>query len=276
MSYYYIGDKKAIVSLRNGLFLTVPTQDPFIGCRIAIDRAEDPLIEQTIAAKVNKSSRCINVGANVGYYAIKLASLCFPEGQLFCFEPNPKNLDILVFNLCLNQFPSWAHVYRAAVSEKTGLAKFVVSPTFSDGWISTGEKSDEPQYDKHGLLMWEGLMYRTAETVEVPVVTLDGILGSAGAFDFLLCDAEGFDFHVVMGGANVIRNSPNMTMILEWNSECFHKHFSPGDLSRAFQLLDELGYLTSFSYGSEWQPFDFSKGGIPILQCNILCSKRNF
>ena len=215
-TYFYVGDGKAIVKMKNGFNLMLPMQDPFIGCQLALNREiDDAIIEETIKKEIDKGALCINVGANIGYFSLVLAKIC-SSGKVFVFEPNPKNIEMLIFNFNLNQLNSLPYIYRAAVSDQSGKVKFLVHDKYSDGWIVKDSNLSKISFDENGLFHWDNESIReSSKLLEVPVITLDRILGSTGSFDLILCDAEGFDCNVILGAIELIHNSPDLKIIFE-------------------------------------------------------------
>lgn len=188
-----------------------------------------------------------------------------------------------MFNLYLNGLNSIVHVYRAAVSNKSGTARFVMSEHYSDGWIVPGdiqEITERPRFNEHGLLAWKGATYRDAVIQEVPVVTLDHILESSGSFDLLLCDAEGFDINVLLGARHLInRSRDRLTIIFEWNPDFFYSHSSHTALTTLFVMLSAAGYQTAYCLtknwtstdSAPWVSFQYESDGLPKANCNIIC-----
>ena len=82
----------------------LPMQDPFIGWQLALNREiDDAIIEETIKKEIDKGALCINVGANIGYFSLLLAKIC-SSGKVFVFEPNPKNIEMLIL---IKNIQSW-------------------------------------------------------------------------------------------------------------------------------------------------------------------------
>ena len=278
-TYFYVGDGKAIVKMKNGFNLMLPMQDPFIGCQLALNReiyTSDSIIEQTIKKEIYSGALCINVGANIGYFSLLLAQIC-QSGKVFLFEPNPKNIEILVFNFNLNKLNSTPYIYRAAVSDKPGKVKFLVHDKYSDGWIvkDNNKNISKNSFDENGLYQWANESLREkSKIIEVPVITLDGILDGAGSFDLIISDAEGFDCNVILGAKKIIHNSPDLKIIFEWNSDFYFDNFNDENLKKTFSLLKKEKYRTYYSLNNKWILFDFDNEGIPVPLTNIF-AKRN-
>ena len=60
----------------------------------------------------------LDIGANIGYYALMELGLIGGKGKLVAVEPSPKNIEILRKNLKLNGF-SGVKIVDGAISDKT-------------------------------------------------------------------------------------------------------------------------------------------------------------
>jgi FkbM family methyltransferase len=68
----------------------------------------------------------VDVGANIGYYAMWLSVVAIPKGQVFCFEPSPFALQFLRKNLALNRINN-AAVIDSACGNLSGSADFFIA-----------------------------------------------------------------------------------------------------------------------------------------------------
>lgn len=65
-----------------------------------------------------RNSRCIDVGANIGYTAVLMSILC-PEGHVSCFEPSPRNYAHLERTISKNELTN-VELNMAALGDRTG------------------------------------------------------------------------------------------------------------------------------------------------------------
>jgi len=88
-------------------------------------------IYQRVDADILRSETIIDIGANVGLFAIYAATLN-PKVQIHAFEPFPKNLEQMKANLRLNQNPH-VRIYADAVSDQSGGASLYFAPGDDSG-----------------------------------------------------------------------------------------------------------------------------------------------
>ncbi len=79
---------------------------------------------------VTRGSIVFDIGAHVGFYTLLAADLVGPEGQVFAFEPVPRNLCYLRKHLRLNSIDN-VTVMDMAVADSSGVGRF------EEGWTPT-------------------------------------------------------------------------------------------------------------------------------------------
>jgi FkbM family methyltransferase len=164
---------------------------------------------------IQKSSTCIDIGANVGLYTCLAAS----HGKhVVAIEPMPSNLKFLYRNLVRNHYAD-VEVFPLALSSSGGILRIFGDGTAASllqGWAGASEKS-----------------YKI-----VPVTTLDVIVNTR--FDglplLIKLDVEGFECEVLKGGQRTLSLDPKPTWLVEI---VLNEHF-PGGLNNRFRETFEL------------------------------------
>ena len=119
----------------------------------------------------------VDVGANIGYYALLFAQLAGARGRVIAFEPEPDNLVELRLNVEANGLAN-AEVRPQAVGSAAGVVAFARG--INGGVQAAG----------------------AADTVEVPMVALDEAL--QGRVDAIKIDVEGYEGEVLAGARGII------------------------------------------------------------------------
>jgi FkbM family methyltransferase len=88
-------------------------------------------IYQRVRNEICQSEVIIDIGANVGYFALYASSLN-PKAQIHAFEPFPGNSDRLAKNLSLNKNHQIS-LHTAAVADKAGKATLFFTPGDDSG-----------------------------------------------------------------------------------------------------------------------------------------------
>lgn len=134
------------------------------------------IIERFVAP----GSTVVDVGANIGFTAIRAAQLAGPSGEVHAFEPHPKVFRQLEkhcrMNGCLN-----VRLYNCALGAQEG-----------EAWIT------DHKYDDTNFLTPSG------EGIKTRVRTLDTVLGGVGRVRLLKVDVEGAEYDVIRGGTGLL------------------------------------------------------------------------
>jgi len=171
-------------------------------------------------ALVREGDVVVDVGADWGFYTVRLAELVGPAGCVHAFEPNPRtraNLDALV------AAERHVVVHPIALSDQVTTAELHVP--VEDGLLLCALGSLSPH---HGV---------PCQTVAVETATLDESLGRhAGRVAFIKCDVEGHELAVLRGAATTL-TSARPTLLVEIE----HRHAGER-MSQTFDYLADVGY----------------------------------
>jgi FkbM family methyltransferase len=162
-----------------------------------------------------------DLGANVGYYSLLASVLVGSEGQVFSFEPAPRNLKYLRRHIELNHVKNCI-VFDVAVSSSNGTARFDFGPDNHTGHLA-GESEN---------------------AVSVRTVALDSIVASGQIKppNLIKCDIEGAEFDALTGAAGTL-SKYGPAIFLATHGSKVHRD--------CCNLLTDLGYqLTPLDYPS--------------------------
>lgn len=173
----------------------------------------------------------LDIGANIGYYALMELQLIGPTGTLVTVEPSPANVELLRYNLALNGHDK-VEVHQTAVSDRSGQREFFLSAmsnlnTFHD----TGT----------------GRLHLSGETVKVETVTVPQLMVDRPP-DLIRMDVEGHEVEVINGLLPAVAAGEMAPMIL------FETHLSrygaDHDMESVLLRAFDLGYRVAFAASS--------------------------
>lgn len=170
-----------------------------VGRAIHYARSFEPHETDFVRRALTPASICLDVGANVGYFTMLMASVA-TSGHVHGFEPLPLNAALVTASAALNGFPNIT-LTQAAVGSEPGTVEFVEAVDSAYSSIhDTGRKG-------------------VGRRFEVPVVTLDAYLAAhhVGPVDLLKVDVEGAEGLVVDGAAGLLgdRTRRPTTILIE-------------------------------------------------------------
>jgi FkbM family methyltransferase len=188
------------------------------------ERQEQNLYETGIVKSiVTKDDIVLDIGANVGYFTILLASLA---KHVYAFEPEPDNFDQLKKNTNMLRNVT---AYNVAISDRNGFAYLHLCPT--DNGM---HRLYESKWCKNGGV--EEVHTWTIDDFMIHKVTIH----DHHKIKFVKIDVEGFEYRVLQGMRRVLQNDHPSIMM-----ECHPPSIEEAnDSPRAlYELLkNELGY----------------------------------
>ena len=184
----------------------------------------EPAVRAAIVSRCKHGMTVVDVGANIGYYTLQMASLVGPRGRVLAVEPNPTMVRDLESNLAFNRITN-VTVAQVALCDEDGTADFC--------FPETGREA-------HGSLR-PNASFRTASRSPVRTEKLGTCLErlAFSTVDLIKIDAEGAELSVLKGAERVL--ATNKPVLIFEASEV---------LSQAFghTVFDTLSYLNGFGY----------------------------
>ncbi len=183
----------------------------------------------------------VDVGANVGTYTILAAGVCHAEA--IAVEPLPATLARLRANVRLNGLEGHVDVRNCGLAAKPGVLRFTRALDTVDHVVAKDE--------------------RDAEAVEVPVTTLDELLGDRRPA-LIKVDVEGFETEVFAGGLLTLARPTLQALIVELNGSGARYGFDEAALQRQ---LESFGFLpcTYDPFARRLMPIEGKSG-----ECNTI------
>jgi FkbM family methyltransferase len=214
--------------------LYVRLDDWVIGARIALRRAYEPHVAGVFRDRLRPGMHVIDLGANIGYYAMLAAARVGPTGQVSAFEPDPANAELLARSAAANGFGNIA-LFNCAAAAATGVVELALD-------------------DSNGRLVGAG----TPGARRVQAVALDNLLGPGHRVELIKMDIEGAEGLALDGMERLLR-ARRPTLICE---------FSPPAL-RAVSRIEPEAFLDRLrGLGYELLVIDRAMGLSPRPESN--------
>jgi FkbM family methyltransferase len=158
----------------------------------------EPAETEIVARRLRPGMTVIDVGANIGHYAMVAAAAVGPEGRVAAFEPDEENHAALAANLALNGFAN-AAAEQLALGAKAGeLALY----------------RDEANRGGHSLV--RANVQKPGGSARVGVTTLDDYAArhlAGRRIGFIKIDVQGAEAAVLEGAARVLaRDAPDILL----------------------------------------------------------------
>jgi len=160
-----------------------------IGWNIHFFLTYESEVREQIKAALQPGRICLDIGANVGWHTLLMASLVGPAGRVFAFEPNASTRERLTKVIANNGF-SQVTIREEALSDQTGFGWFQ-APCAGTLWDGTGRLA----------------MKEEADCKHVSCATVDSVVRSSGLdrLDLIKIDVEGWELPVLRGSLHSIK-----------------------------------------------------------------------
>jgi FkbM family methyltransferase len=199
----YVGDHRALCRVLGKYLMYVDTRDLSLAPHMMMNGFWEMWVTQAIVDYVKPGMRCIDVGANCGYYTLLLADLVGESGKVFAYEPQERVFELLKQTGRVN---GGAHVFVSsnAVSNSLGECLLYSSETL------LGSAALEHTED----LNWTGKVVMAAP--------LDALFCEQGQddqlpIDFVKIDVQGHEMQVLAGMLRLIGRSPKIAIAMEFS-----------------------------------------------------------
>jgi FkbM family methyltransferase len=172
----------------------------------------------------------IDIGAHIGLFSGITAKIIGSGGKIFAFEPTPNTMSVLQQTIRINNLGHVVEPVMQAMGKETGNTTFFISDNEADNSNSlVSYKAD-----------------RNLKGLEVEINTIDNFVTKKklSRVDFIKIDAEGAEYDVLLGGAEVFRIY-RPSFILAIHPEPIA---TKGDkMEDIYDLLVELNYKILFN-----------------------------
>jgi FkbM family methyltransferase len=179
----------------------------------------EPYVEDIFNRELEKTDIVVDVGANIGVYAIPLAKRV---RKVVAFEPHPKASEMLEKSVKLNQLNNIVIIKKAVGdSQKKVLLDLSVPSTVYTKVLTLRSKIN-------------------STFAQVECTDLDTALAKEDKVDWLLIDTEGYEVNVLRGARNILQKF-SLKIIIEVH---------PDNIGKVNILLKNGGYSITNIYGT--------------------------
>lgn len=199
-------------------YLRVVSSLFFLWHRLGLGRRSEALeYVYHLPRLVRAGDVCIDIGANLGYYARTLARLAGPEGRVYAVEPVAPVRKVLSRNLrrCVN-----TEIIPYALGGEDRTVVLANDSARETGYLGTGRNFVKESGGRSDV-EFVAEMRRGS-----------GLFGGLKRLDFIKCDVEGYELHILREMRTVLeRHRP--TVLIETGGE---------NRPAVVRLFGELGY----------------------------------
>ncbi|MBR0681311.1 FkbM family methyltransferase [Roseomonas eburnea] len=222
----YMGDDVVLTQMLTGLRFLVPASDTVMAPKMIGNRVWEPSLSAVMPRLLRAGRDVVDVGANIGYFAVNAAMLLGRGGGavVHAIEPNPRIHALLLKNISINWSLARIIPHQFALGETEGEMLLHVAGKLAS----------------NGSLLGPGAGVAGTETFPVAVKPLAQVIRDPGRIGLLKIDVEGAEAMVMRGAAEVLRAVPDIEIIMEWDTEA--QRDDPGATAFLAQFFAEMGF----------------------------------
>lgn len=217
--------KKKVVKEINGCKMNLYLSDKGIARDLFIYSKRENMSTDLIKTSgiIKPGDVVLDLGANIGYYALLESAIVGPDGKIFAVEPSPLNYRVLKENINLNGCTN-IETFSIAMGDYNGKARMFVSNR--SNWSRLVEKNLEDQID---------------ETVMVDISTVDEFLKGRLRPSLIRMDVEGYEINILRGMKQTLKND-RLSIFVEFHPTLM----SEQECTESFDILEENGFEVKY------------------------------
>ncbi|MBX7246405.1 MAG: FkbM family methyltransferase [Candidatus Sumerlaeaceae bacterium] len=247
-----------MVIVRDGdLRFSVNLHDLVIGWSI-INGVYELTTRRIVESLVQPGWRCLDIGANLGYFSAILGRACGSTGRVFSFEPHPALFGMLETTIGESGLGATVTASQCACSDASGTITLLHAAD-TNNW--------------GGSFVFAGPVDETGglQTTQVPMTALDDSPVSTESIDFVKMDIEGGEYHTLQGMTKLVARCKPIMVLEVFEAGLNRRGIGQREL---FGLLGEWEYdLLAISENPESERIGVSalETDLGPYEGNVLC-----
>ena len=202
MKLLYLKCAKCSSSVYNiqGNKMLLDLKDKGISTDLILDGVRESISVKIMKEELEKGDIVVDIGANIGYYALIEAKIIGSKGMVYAIEPSPRNFERLQRNVKLNDCSNMA-LYQTAIGDRRGIEHLNISLHSNLNSVTINKNK------------------KTIDRMEVNIITLDEFLKGKQYPNLIRMDLEGYEYNVIKGMKNTLKDKKSLKLFIE-----FHPH----------------------------------------------------
>ena len=194
-------------------------RDKGVSRELALVDIREKLLTETLQSELREGDCVVDIGANIGYYALMEARLVGPCGKVYAIEPVPYNIRLLEDNVRLNDYGN-VEAFQLAIGQQNGILPLYISD--HPNWCSF--------YPSRNVI----------GRVDVAVASLDSFLKDKRRPNLIRLDVEGYEYEILNDMSSILRSNMPLKLFVEFHPDIMGSQRAVSFLStlkdRRFQL----------------------------------------
>lgn len=170
-----------VQSLRTRVFdfeILIPLKIDGIGRELFVLRGRELDLKWLLDQEVQKGDIILDIGANIGYYALMEAKRLQGSGKVYAIEPDPRNIRFLAKNIQRFGLQNVVDVREGAISNFDGEMEFALA-------------------GRTNLSSFKATVDPSSTVIKVPVYDFGAYVERIGRIDLVRMDVEGHEVEIL-------------------------------------------------------------------------------
>jgi len=191
--YKIFSRKRTFLKKVNGYLMKLDLDDPGLSTTIGRGGARELAHTDVLLHEINVGMTILDIGANLGYYALLEARQIGPEGKVYAVEPVPNNFRFLCDSVQINNLNDRIETFPFALSSQNGKQSLYLSKLSNlNSLYAQGAQTKQAM---------------TGETIEVETQDLATFVQGKRDIDLIRMDIEGAEVDVLNSLAELCERS---------------------------------------------------------------------
>jgi len=246
----------------HGCKFALKPNDKGISAELLSFGSHEPLSTDLVTSVIKPGMTCIELGSNIGYYAVLESKIVGKNGKVIAIEASPDNYKYLQKNSKLQNFSNM-ETYNFVLGDHNGEVNFLTKSI--SNWSRIMKDNEKPN--------------PSDSISKLPMKTLDSFLEEKklDRVDFARMDVEGYEYNIYQGmkktiekfkpslliefHLNILGKSKTKKFLSELKNDGYEtNYYTPRLLDNHF--LADKKYIQNYSIDEVIQKLD--EGSIPI------------
>ena len=192
----------------------------------------------------------LDIGGNIGYYTLLMASSVGARGAVYSVEPVPANFRILEKNVRANRFEDRVELFRVAIYNANGKVR-----------IDLSNRSNLHSLHSNRPNLMDDLLDLSGESIEVETLDLYTFLEGKRLPELLRMDVEGHEVEIL---SSLLRCAEDMEWYPDVLFEVHAEYYDNGghDIAAPLEGLFSLGYKAVMGASNQHPAEEFQMRGL--------------
>ncbi len=173
---------------------------------------------------IKKGDIVLDIGANIGYYALAEAKIVGETGKVYAIEPVSSNFKLLKKNINLNNLTNVA-TFQYAFGDRNSMAEIFVSNFSNLSAVNKNAAGGE-----------------IVEVQPVNMMTIDEFVKDKETPKLIRMDVEGYEYEILKGMQSTLKE--NVKILMELHTA--PGYLSPQKLDEVYQIMENNNYRAKF------------------------------